>query len=114
MTTGISVPVSFAFTVDIRHWGLTTGAGFYLTATDPKWRKHYNMYDLVVKELPEVLKDADLGLDTSRMSIMGHSMGGKWIFEDIADCRPWSSITVLEESRPVQIGIGIRTRLQPL
>jgi pimeloyl-ACP methyl ester carboxylesterase len=52
------------------------GAGFYLTATDPKWRKHYNMYDLVVKELPAVLKEADLGLDTSRMSIMGHSMGG--------------------------------------
>jgi S-formylglutathione hydrolase len=34
------------------------------------------MYDLVVKELPAVLKEADLGLDISRMSIMGHSMGG--------------------------------------
>ena len=38
------------------------GAGFYLNATDPKYRKHYNMYDLIVKELPSVLKEADLGL----------------------------------------------------
>lgn len=68
------------------------GAGFYLNATDKKWSKHYNMYDLVVKELPAVLKEADLGLvrlhrpsmcwvilisqDLSRISLMGHSMGG--------------------------------------
>ena len=39
-----------------------SGAGFYLNATDPKYRKHYNMYDLIVKELPAVLKEADLGL----------------------------------------------------
>jgi S-formylglutathione hydrolase len=41
------------------------GAGFYLNATDQKYRKHYNMYDLVVKELPTVLKEADLGLVSS-------------------------------------------------
>ena len=41
---------------------LTQGAGFYLNATAEKWKKHYNMYDLIVKELPEVLKEADLGL----------------------------------------------------
>ncbi|ODN81075.1 S-formylglutathione hydrolase [Cryptococcus amylolentus CBS 6039] len=57
-------------------WQLGTGAGFYINATNDKWKKHYNMYDLVVKELPEVLKEADLGLDFSRWSIMGHSMGG--------------------------------------
>ncbi|WWC86414.1 S-formylglutathione hydrolase [Kwoniella dendrophila CBS 6074] len=56
-------------------WQLGTGAGFYLTATSEKW-KAYNMYDLIVKELPEVLKEANLGLDFSRWSITGHSMGG--------------------------------------
>jgi S-formylglutathione hydrolase len=61
---------------------LMIGAGFYLNATDPKWKKHYNMYDLVVKELPKVLKEADLGLDISRMSIMGHSMGGTSLLLD--------------------------------
>ncbi|WVR06027.1 S-formylglutathione hydrolase [Kwoniella sp. DSM 27419] len=57
-------------------WQLGTGAGFYLNATADKWKKHYNMYDLVVKELPQVLKEADLGLDFDRCSIFGHSMGG--------------------------------------
>jgi S-formylglutathione hydrolase len=41
------------------------------------------MYDLVVKELPAVLKEADLGVDTSRMSIMGHSMGGESVYQDM-------------------------------
>jgi S-formylglutathione hydrolase len=45
------------------------------------------MYDLIVKELPAVLKEADLGLDTSRMSIMGHSMGG----ESENEARCWCS-----------------------
>lgn len=43
-------------------WQLGTGAGFYLNATAEKWKKHYNMYDLVVEEIPAVLKEADLGL----------------------------------------------------
>lgn len=93
---------------------LISGAGFYLTATDPKWRKHYNMYDLVVKELPAVLKEADLGLDISRMSIMGHSMGGTFSRSDSADNRSWSSLSVPKKSRPVQVCISIRARLQPL
>lgn len=42
-------------------WDFGTGAGFYINATDKKWEK-YQMYDFVVKELPEVLKEADLGL----------------------------------------------------
>ncbi|OCF33923.1 S-formylglutathione hydrolase [Kwoniella heveanensis CBS 569] len=57
-------------------WQLGTGAGFYINATAEKWKKHYNMYDLMVKELPAVLKEADLGLDFSRWSLFGHSMGG--------------------------------------
>ena len=31
-----------------------TGAGFYVNATEPKW-KQYRMYDYIVKELPAVL-----------------------------------------------------------
>ncbi|ORX37429.1 putative Carboxylesterase [Kockovaella imperatae] len=57
-------------------WDFGTGAGFYLNATADKWKKHYNMYDLVVEEIPKVLKEADLGLDFDKVSIMGHSMGG--------------------------------------
>ena len=32
-----------------------SGAGFYINATKEPWNKHYNMYDHVTKELPQVL-----------------------------------------------------------
>ena len=35
-------------------WDFGTGAGFYLNATQDKW-KQYRMYDYIVKELPAVL-----------------------------------------------------------
>jgi len=52
-----------------------SGAGFYLNATEEKWKKHYNMYDYVTKELPEVI-DLLFSVDSSRTAITGHSMGG--------------------------------------
>lgn len=56
-------------------YDLGSGAGFYLNATQDKWKKHYNMYDYVVKELPEVV-DNLFSVDLSKMAISGHSMGG--------------------------------------
>ncbi|KAJ9695909.1 hypothetical protein PVL29_011064 [Vitis rotundifolia] len=50
-------------------------AGFYLNATQEKW-KNWRMYDYLVKELPKVLSENFAQLDTSRASISGHSMGG--------------------------------------
>eukprot|EP00928_Gymnodinium_smaydae_P001837 TRINITY_DN1065_c0_g1_i1.p1 TRINITY_DN1065_c0_g1~~TRINITY_DN1065_c0_g1_i1.p1 ORF type:complete len:702 (+),score=165.32 TRINITY_DN1065_c0_g1_i1:144-2108(+) len=54
------------------------GAGFYLNATTDKYKKHYNMYDYITKELPSVLQSlsAPLSLDVENVSICGHSMGG--------------------------------------
>ncbi|KAI8967304.1 S-formylglutathione hydrolase [Mycotypha africana] len=56
-------------------WDFGTGAGFYLDATHPKWAKHYRMYSYVVKELPALIYK-ELPIDETRVSIMGHSMGG--------------------------------------
>ncbi|KAI8348820.1 S-formylglutathione hydrolase [Choanephora cucurbitarum] len=56
-------------------WDFGTGAGFYLDATHPKWSKHYRMYSYVTKELPALIYK-ELPIDASRVSIMGHSMGG--------------------------------------
>ncbi|KAL1549924.1 S-formylglutathione hydrolase [Salvia divinorum] len=56
-------------------WDFGVGAGFYLNATQEKW-KNWQMYDYVVKELPAVLHENFPQLDTSRASISGHSMGG--------------------------------------
>lgn len=51
------------------------GAGFYLNATQEKW-KNWRMYDYVVKELPKLLSENFSQLDTTKASISGHSMGG--------------------------------------
>ncbi|MED6182172.1 hypothetical protein PIB30_026163 [Stylosanthes scabra] len=56
-------------------WDFGVGAGFYLNATQEKW-KNWRMYDYVVKELPKLLSDHFPQLETSKASISGHSMGG--------------------------------------
>lgn len=56
-------------------WDFGVGAGFYLNATQEKW-KNWRMYDYVVKELPAVLSENFPELDTTRASVTGHSMGG--------------------------------------
>lgn len=56
-------------------WDFGTGAGFYVDATQEKWKKHYRMYSYVVKELPSLIYKS-LPIDQNRVSIFGHSMGG--------------------------------------
>ena len=51
------------------------GAGFYVNATEAPWSEHYRMYDYIVDELPEVVA-ISCPVDTERVSITGHSMGG--------------------------------------
>jgi S-formylglutathione hydrolase len=57
-------------------WDFGTGAGFYLDATHPKFRRHYNMLSHITVELQSVLEEAGIPIDWSRKSIFGHSMGG--------------------------------------
>ena len=56
-------------------WDFGTGAGFYVTATQPKWSANYNMYAYVTEELPALVEGA-FPVDPGRRSISGHSMGG--------------------------------------
>ncbi|WP_434362246.1 S-formylglutathione hydrolase [Parasalinivibrio latis] len=56
------------------HWDFGSGAGFYINATRAPWRKHYNMYDYVVEELPSIISSR-FPLN-GKQSISGHSMGG--------------------------------------
>ncbi|PNW84789.1 hypothetical protein CHLRE_03g158800v5 [Chlamydomonas reinhardtii] len=58
-------------------WDFGVGAGFYVNATQPKW-KNWRMYEYVTEELPALLRAAPLGssLDLDRASVFGHSMGG--------------------------------------
>ncbi len=52
-----------------------SGAGFYVNATQGQWAKHYQMYDYVTKELPDLITSL-FPVDSLRASICGHSMGG--------------------------------------
>ena len=56
------------------NYDLGQGAGFYLNATQAPWASHYNMYDYIVKELPELI-EANFPV-TAEKAISGHSMGG--------------------------------------
>jgi len=56
-------------------YDLGKGAGFYVNSTQSPWAKHYQMYDYITKELPDLL-EADLPLMPNVKSVSGHSMGG--------------------------------------
>lgn len=56
-------------------WEFGEGAGFYLDATQPPWSVRFNMETHVVEELPALI-DAHFAADSTRVGIMGHSMGG--------------------------------------
>lgn len=60
---------------DDASWDLGVGAGFYLDATREPWARTYQMHSYVTRELPALLS-ASLPVDTSRLGIFGHSMGG--------------------------------------
>jgi S-formylglutathione hydrolase len=61
---------------DDASWDFGLGAGFYVDATTAPWSAHYRMYSYVTCELPALIKSEFTTADTSRQSIMGHSMGG--------------------------------------
>ncbi len=55
-------------------YDLGVGAGFYVNATQDPWKKNFQMYDYVVKELRSVLQGAFPICECH--GITGHSMGG--------------------------------------
>ena len=56
-------------------YDLGQGAGFYLNATEAPWSQHFHMEDYIAKELPSLLAE-HFPVDTGRLGIFGHSMGG--------------------------------------
>ncbi|MBN3308167.1 S-formylglutathione hydrolase isoform X2 [Amia ocellicauda] len=56
-------------------WDFGTGAGFYINATEEPWKTNYCMYSYITEELPRLI-NANFPVDSERMSISGHSMGG--------------------------------------
>ncbi len=59
---------------DAEGYDLGKGAGFYVNATEEPWSKHYQMYDYVMDELPQLIESMFPVSD--KRAISGHSMGG--------------------------------------
>jgi S-formylglutathione hydrolase len=60
---------------DDESYDLGQGAGFYLTATQAPWAKHFRMDRYITEELPPIIA-ANFPADMSRQGLFGHSMGG--------------------------------------
>ncbi|TMV11309.1 S-formylglutathione hydrolase [Arenibacterium halophilum] len=56
-------------------YDLGKGAGFYVNATQEPWSAHYQMWDYIAEELPNLLAE-HFPIDAERQAITGHSMGG--------------------------------------
>lgn len=59
---------------DNEDYDIGQGAGFYVNATQAPWNRHYQMYDYVLTELPQLI-ETTFPVNETR-SIFGHSMGG--------------------------------------
>ena len=57
-------------------YDLGQGAGFYLTATQAPWAKHFKMDQYITDELPKLVAAEFPKADMERQGIFGHSMGG--------------------------------------
>ena len=57
-------------------YDLGKGAGFYLTASQQPWAKHYRMDQYIVDELQRIVAENFPAADLTRQGITGHSMGG--------------------------------------
>lgn len=60
---------------DDDNWDFGTGAGFYVDATEEKWKTNYNMYSYCTLELPELINE-NFSTKPDAVGITGHSMGG--------------------------------------
>jgi S-formylglutathione hydrolase len=60
---------------DDASWDFGLAASFYVDATQAPWSAHYRMFSYVTRELPALIAE-NFRADTTRQSIMGHSMGG--------------------------------------
>jgi S-formylglutathione hydrolase len=66
---GVSVPG------DSDSWDFGVGAGFYVDATEAPWAAHYRMFSYVADEL-RMLVEAEFPVESGRVAMSGHSMGG--------------------------------------
>ena len=70
-----SSPRGVRFPGDDASYDFGLGAGFYVDATREPYARNYRMWSYVTEELPQLVA-GQFPIDSSRQSILGHSMGG--------------------------------------
>ena len=68
-------PRGVRFAGDDASYDFGLGAGFYVDATETPWSANYRMYSYIATELFDLV-GASFAVDTARVGIAGHSMGG--------------------------------------
>ena len=63
-----------------------SGAGFYVDATKSPWNKGYKMYSYITSELTRTVFANFKEVDSERVSVFGHSMGGHGALTLVSTC----------------------------
>ena len=95
-----------------------TAAGFYLNATKPPWTKGYFMYNYITQELPKTVFENFKQIDSERVSLFGHSMGGHGALTIVSRDQPMDRhdsdwYQVPQEPGKIQIRLRLRTNCKP-
>lgn len=74
-------------------WCAGLGAGHYCNATGEDWKKHFNMYTYVTKELPDIV-NRYFPVDPAAKSVSGNSMGGNGaLVVGLRNSKEWQSVS---------------------
>lgn len=87
-------------------YDLGQGAGFYVNASQEPWRAHYQMYDYISQELPQLI-EAHFPV-TQQRALSGHSMGGHGaLMIALRNPKRYSSVTAFSPiSNPINCPWG--------
>ena len=89
-----------------------SAAGFYVDATKEPWSKGYKMYSYITEELPKTVFEAFKEVDSDKVSIFGHSMGGHGALTLVSLASKYKRVDVLTINSSSRIRAN--TRASPL
>ena len=71
-------------------WDFGVGAGFYVNATQPKWKENWNMYSYITEELLSIVI-AQFPIRSDRIAVSGHRY---WVFDFIIYTSGWEVLVL--------------------
>mmetsp|Transcript_16876 Transcript_16876/g.34739 ORF Transcript_16876/g.34739 Transcript_16876/m.34739 type:complete len:293 (+) Transcript_16876:100-978(+) len=96
---------------NVDSYDMGIGAGFYVDATKEPYKKNYQMYSYITKELPALLASEFDSLGSQGLkSITGHSMGGHGALTiALKEQSEWASVSAFAPiCNPTEVPWGIK------